>query len=221
MAKVEHQDPEELQREDLKDERVEADSIWKSPPSMKLNAQNCELITQISIATRVVELRGKLWSREVEGEVEERVLTTRQGEEEKERDSRSKQTDPILRPDWENLQIHPLPGQKKKEKEENFLSSKFKKRNPQNPNQIPYSISMPGETKLPRKAAKNPTSSSTSAFLTPLAPTGTTVVAQFRESADGVLGAEGETLGPTLNLPADVSPDHLKLLLNNLLQNVS
>jgi hypothetical protein len=47
----------------------------------------------------------------------------------------------------------------------------------------------------------------------PVAPSGSTVVCQFQSP-------EGEIRGPSLNLPADVKPDQLALLLNNLLQNV-
>jgi ribosome assembly protein 4 len=47
----------------------------------------------------------------------------------------------------------------------------------------------------------------------PQAPTGTTVVAQFKSP-------EGDISGPSLNLPADVNPEQLQLLLNNLLNNV-
>ncbi|KAI8826260.1 WD40-repeat-containing domain protein [Fimicolochytrium jonesii] len=46
----------------------------------------------------------------------------------------------------------------------------------------------------------------------PAAPSGATVVAQFKSADD-------DTCGPPLNLPADVTPEQLALLLNNLLQN--
>ncbi|KAJ3044203.1 Notchless protein 1 [Rhizophlyctis rosea] len=46
----------------------------------------------------------------------------------------------------------------------------------------------------------------------PVAPVGTTVVAQLKS-------AEGELCGPALNLPVDVNPEQLALLLNNLLEN--
>ncbi|KAI9207434.1 WD40-repeat-containing domain protein [Polychytrium aggregatum] len=47
----------------------------------------------------------------------------------------------------------------------------------------------------------------------PVAPEGRTVIAQFISSDDG------SSTGPPLNLPANVTPEQLKLLLNDLLQN--
>jgi ribosome assembly protein 4 len=46
----------------------------------------------------------------------------------------------------------------------------------------------------------------------PNAPTGVTVVAQFKSP-------EGVPQGPSLNLPVDSTPEQLMMLLNNLLQN--
>ncbi|KAI9099433.1 quinon protein alcohol dehydrogenase-like superfamily [Phlyctochytrium arcticum] len=46
----------------------------------------------------------------------------------------------------------------------------------------------------------------------PVAPKGMTVVAQFKSP-------EGEPCGPQLNLPANVNPEQLALLINNLLNN--
>ncbi|KAJ3057102.1 hypothetical protein HK097_000566 [Rhizophlyctis rosea] len=46
----------------------------------------------------------------------------------------------------------------------------------------------------------------------PVVPEGTTIVAQLRST-------EGEPCGPPLNLPVNVNPEQLALLLNNLLQN--
>jgi ribosome assembly protein 4 len=40
------------------------------------------------------------------------------------------------------------------------------------------------------------------------------VVAQFKNS-------DGENVGPPLNLPSDVTPDQLHLLLNQILENVN
>jgi hypothetical protein len=45
-------------------------------------------------------------------------------------------------------------------------------------------------------------------------PTGMTVTAQFQSP-------EGSISGPSLNLPANVTPDQLSLLLNHLLSNAS
>lgn len=45
-------------------------------------------------------------------------------------------------------------------------------------------------------------------------PEGTMIVAQFKS-------ADGDVTGPPLNLPGDVSPEQLELLLNQLLNQVS
>ena len=47
-----------------------------------------------------------------------------------------------------------------------------------------------------------------------IVPEGSKVVAQF-------VSPEGDISGPPLNLPADSSPEQLKLLLNSLLHNVN
>lgn len=47
----------------------------------------------------------------------------------------------------------------------------------------------------------------------PVMPEGTKLVAQFKT-------VDGETTGPPLNLPGDVTPDQLELLLNQLLNQV-
>lgn len=72
---------------------------------------------------------------------------------------------------------------------------------------------MPGETKLPVSKPKNPKMEDLVLAAKPVAPTGTTVVAQFKSP-------EGDTVGPPLNIPADIDVEQLQILLNSLLQNV-
>jgi ribosome assembly protein 4 len=72
---------------------------------------------------------------------------------------------------------------------------------------------MPGDTKF-YQPYQNPSKRLVKKEETaPQAPTGTTVVAQFKSP-------EGNISGPSVNLPADVTPEQLQLLLNNLLNNV-
>ncbi|TPX71755.1 hypothetical protein SpCBS45565_g00812 [Spizellomyces sp. 'palustris'] len=70
---------------------------------------------------------------------------------------------------------------------------------------------MGGETKFHPYTAKSKRKQG-EGYDAPAAPVGATVVAQFKSP-------EGEVCGPPLNLPADVNPEQLALLLNNLLQN--
>ncbi|KAG2223667.1 hypothetical protein INT45_007245 [Circinella minor] len=61
---------------------------------------------------------------------------------------------------------------------------------------------------MPANKAK---AAAAAAVAIPLMPEGTKVVAQFKS-------ADGESTGPPLNLPADVTPEQLELLLNQLLE---
>ena len=63
---------------------------------------------------------------------------------------------------------------------------------------------------MPANKAK---AAAAAAIAIPLMPEGTKVVAQFKS-------ADGESTGPPLNLPADVTPEQLELLLNQLLEQV-
>lgn len=76
---------------------------------------------------------------------------------------------------------------------------------------------MPGDTRIqpyPQAAARKALKKKLAAeAINPPLPEGATVIAQFKSP-------EGETCGPPLNLPANVNPEQLALLLNNLLQNV-
>ena len=74
---------------------------------------------------------------------------------------------------------------------------------------------MPGDTKF-HQPYHRPTSKKLIKPIqdVPIPPSGSTVVAQFK-SPDGLI------TGPSLNLPIDVNPEQLHLLLNNLLQNVN
>jgi ribosome assembly protein 4 len=72
---------------------------------------------------------------------------------------------------------------------------------------------MPGETTVKSQPWHRPSKKLVKPVEeTPNAPTGMTVVAQFKSP-------EGVPQGPPLNLPVDSTPEQLMLLLNNLLQN--
>lgn len=76
-----------------------------------------------------------------------------------------------------------------------------------------FKFKMPGETTVKSQSWQRPSKKLVKpAEIKPNAPSGMTVVAQFKSP-------EGVQQGPSLNLPVDSTPEQLMLLLNNLLQN--